>query len=126
MTKEQYIKLIKDGHFEPLWFDLLNASGYVGILPNGSIVDRRYFEQALPISENRMFSIAKPKPINEDTFTLKCGTEEFVLKSFQSPRGLRVGAKRPHNIIINCNKEMDVMEFDKLLAWLHDIKAAMR
>ena len=40
-----------------------NKSGYVGILSNGNIVDRREHPEAMPIQENRMFGIIKPKTI---------------------------------------------------------------
>lgn len=43
----------------------LNKSGYAGILPNGNIVDRRKFPEAIPIQENPLFNVAKPKDINE-------------------------------------------------------------
>lgn len=67
MTKEIYEKLRKEGEYEALWLDLLNASGFAGILRNGNIVDRRYYPEANPISENRMFGIAKPKELQEKT-----------------------------------------------------------
>lgn len=41
----------------------LNATGYAGILPNGNIVDRREHHEALPIHENPMFGIVKPKDL---------------------------------------------------------------
>ena len=64
MTKEQYEKLRDSGHFEPLWFDLLNASGFAGCLPNGGIVDRRYYPEAIPAQKNSLFGVANPKEIN--------------------------------------------------------------
>ena len=41
----------------------LNKSGYAGIMPNGNIVDRRKHPEAMPIPENPMFHLAKPKKL---------------------------------------------------------------
>ena len=41
----------------------LNKTGYAGILPNGNIVDRKKFPNAIPVQENKMFGVAKPKDI---------------------------------------------------------------
>lgn len=46
------------------WIQGLNESGFAGILSNGNIVDRREFIEAVPIQENRMFGIVKPKKHN--------------------------------------------------------------
>lgn len=64
MTKEEYRTLFEKGKpevFYGLWVDLLNASGWAGMLPNGWIVDRRYYPEATPIQENKLMGIAKPK-----------------------------------------------------------------
>ena len=42
----------------------LNKTGYAGVLPNGNIVDRREYPEAVPVQENKMFNVAKPKPVN--------------------------------------------------------------
>lgn len=39
----------------------LNQSGYAGMLPNGNIVDRRVFPEAIPIQANPLFNVTKPK-----------------------------------------------------------------
>lgn len=41
----------------------INKSGYAGILPNGNIVDRRKFPKAIPVQENPLFNVSKPKKI---------------------------------------------------------------
>ncbi len=41
----------------------LNKSGYAGMLPNGNIVDRREHPTAIPIQENKMFGVVKPKDL---------------------------------------------------------------
>ena len=41
----------------------LNKTGYAGILPNGNIVDRRKHPTAIPIQENKMFGVVKPKEL---------------------------------------------------------------
>jgi hypothetical protein len=61
MTKEQYQNLIEDGDFEPIWMELLNASGWAGILSNGNLVDRRYFPEAIPVQKNSIFGVENPK-----------------------------------------------------------------
>lgn len=63
MKTEVYKNLLQGKQFEILWFDLLNASGFAGCMPNGNIVDRRYFPEATPIRENKLFGIEKPKRI---------------------------------------------------------------
>lgn len=75
MKKEQYIKLWEsqeDNHkvYQALWFDLLNASGWAGVLPNGNIVDRRYFPEATPVQENSLFGVNKPKEVEPDSWEL--------------------------------------------------------
>lgn len=67
MTNEEYRILFESGGrevFYAFWVDLLNASGWAGMLPNGWIVDRRYYPEAIPIQENKMMGIAKPKEVN--------------------------------------------------------------
>lgn len=75
MKKEQYIKLWESQEDNPkvyqvLWFDLLNASGWAGVLPNGNIVDRRYFPEATSVQENSLFGVNKPKKIEPDSWEL--------------------------------------------------------
>jgi len=41
----------------------LNKSGFAGILSNGNIVDRREHPEAIPIQENPMFGVVKPKDL---------------------------------------------------------------
>jgi len=41
----------------------LNKTGYAGILPNGNIVDRRDYPEAIPVQENKMFGVVKPKDL---------------------------------------------------------------
>ena len=54
--------------YQALWLDLLNASGWAGVLPNGNLVDRRYFPEATPVQENSMFGINKPKEVASDDY----------------------------------------------------------
>lgn len=44
----------------------INQSGYAGCDRNGQIVDRREFPNAVPIQENRLLSIPKPKKLPTD------------------------------------------------------------
>jgi len=43
--------------------DEINDSGYAGINPNGGIVDRREFPNAIPIQENKLLGIPKSKKL---------------------------------------------------------------
>ena len=61
MNLEDYKKLEKLKAYEALWLELLNASGFAGVLPNGKIVDRRYFPEATPVEKNSIFGTSKPK-----------------------------------------------------------------
>ena len=65
MKLEQYEKLREEKQFEPLWLDLLNASGYAGVLPSGGLVDRRYYPDAIPVQKNSIFGVAEPKEVNQ-------------------------------------------------------------
>lgn len=68
MDNDQYKRIFESGNLsrhEILWLELLNASGWAGCLPNGWIVDRRYYPNATPIAENKMMGIAKPRPLPE-------------------------------------------------------------
>lgn len=62
MTKEQYEMLRQKGGYDAMYIDLLNASGFAGVLPNGNIVDRRYHPDAIPIQKNSVFGVADPIP----------------------------------------------------------------
>ena len=58
ITKEERLK-------ELLKIVELNKTGYAGVLPNGNIVDRREFPNAIPVQENPMFGVVKPKDSNQ-------------------------------------------------------------
>ena len=45
------------------WIQGLNASGYAGITKEGTIVDRREFNDAIPIQKNSVFGIIEPKEL---------------------------------------------------------------
>lgn len=52
----------------------INDSGYAGILSTGEIVDRRKHPKAIPIQENKMFGIPKPKDLEEESPWIICST----------------------------------------------------
>lgn len=66
MKKQDYEQLIEKKQFEPLWLDLLNASGYAGVLPNGGLVDRRYYPEAVPVQANSIFGLNEPKELENE------------------------------------------------------------
>tara|TARA_R110000772_G_C13310328_1_gene440505 strand:- start:35960 stop:36427 length:468 start_codon:yes stop_codon:yes gene_type:complete len=43
--------------------DSVKEQGYSGVLPNGNIVDRRIFPNAIPMQKNSMFNIPKPEKL---------------------------------------------------------------
>ena len=56
MTKEQAEEKAK-------WLRELGGSGFAGMLPNGMLVDRRDHPLAIPVQENKLFGVVKPKPL---------------------------------------------------------------
>lgn len=65
MDEEVKKKLRDAGREDLIEIHELNASGFAGVLPNGNIVDRRKFPNAVPIQKNDLFGVAEPKPIFE-------------------------------------------------------------
>ena len=63
MKNEDYKKLEEKKAYEALWFELLNASGYAGVMPDGRIVDRRYYPESTLIQKNSKFGVSEPKDI---------------------------------------------------------------
>lgn len=45
----------------------ISQDGYAGMLPNGNIVDRREFPNAIPVQKNSLFGIPTPKKLNIET-----------------------------------------------------------
>lgn len=62
MTDEQRLKAIR-ASLE------LTASGYAGVDRMGNKVDRREFPDAVPMQENSLLNIPKPKPVNNGNNT---------------------------------------------------------
>ncbi|HEX8747414.1 MAG TPA: hypothetical protein VF717_09445 [Pyrinomonadaceae bacterium] len=60
----------------PELFDLIK-SGYAGTLPNGNIVDRREFPEAVPVAKNSLFGAPEPLPI-------KCSPEDCKHLNFMA------------------------------------------
>ena len=54
------------------WIQGLNASGYAGITSKGTIVDRREFNDAIPIQKNSMLGVVEPKPLSEEEEEVEC------------------------------------------------------
>lgn len=65
MTDETKQKLIDAGRSDLVEVYEINQSGYAGILPNGNIVDRRKFPNAIPVQENPLFGVTKQKEIEK-------------------------------------------------------------
>lgn len=67
MTEEFKQKLIKAGRKGLVEIFEINQSGYAGCDRNGNIVDRRKFPKAVPIQENRLLGIPKPKKLDDES-----------------------------------------------------------
>lgn len=56
--------------------------GYGGILPSGTIVDRREHPEALPIPKNSLMGIPDPQPVDDQNINLLpcpfCGSEAEI------------------------------------------------
>ena len=61
MDKATKRKLKEAGREDLIEIFEINKSGYAGILSNGNIVDRRKYPKAIPVQENRLLGIPKPK-----------------------------------------------------------------
>ena len=66
MTEEIKQKLINAGRKDFIEVHEINLSGYAGINPNGNIVDRRKFPNAVPVQKNDMLNIPEPKKLDND------------------------------------------------------------
>ncbi|HJV19303.1 MAG TPA: hypothetical protein VJ499_04915 [Flavisolibacter sp.] len=67
MTEEQKNKLIAAGRKDLIEIHEINQSGYAGCLPNGNIVDRRKYPNAVPIQKNSLLGIPEPKKLDNET-----------------------------------------------------------
>ena len=67
MSKEEKIYYLQDQTRENMgeWIKGLNATGYAGCCSNGFIVDRRQFPDAIPVQENSLFGVVKPKKVTK-------------------------------------------------------------
>lgn len=63
MTEETKNKLRAAGREDLIKGFEIMVSGYAGVLPNGEIVDRREYPNAVPIQENKLFNTPPPKPL---------------------------------------------------------------
>lgn len=63
MTEEIKQKLRDAGREDLIEIHEINASGYAGCMPDGRIVDRRKYPQAIPIERNSLFGVVAPKKL---------------------------------------------------------------
>lgn len=63
MTEETKQKLRDAGREDLIEAYEINQSGYAGLLPSGKIVDRRKYPEAIPVQENKILGIPKPKEL---------------------------------------------------------------
>ena len=66
MDKETKQKLRDAGREDLIEIFKINKSGYAGVLSNGNIVDRRKHPEAIPVQENKLLEIPKPKKIKSE------------------------------------------------------------
>jgi hypothetical protein len=74
MNEEIKQKLREAGREDLIKIHEINQSGYAGCMPNGNIVDRREFPEAIPIQKNSIFGIPEPKKLF-DLNCIVCGKE---------------------------------------------------
>lgn len=104
MTLEQYEKLREKKQFEPLWLDLLNASGYAGVLPSGGLVDRRYYPDAIPVQKNSMFGVLGPREVNP------VKSERYFVQAWACDYGIwDADACKFIGSLIDTNREADLI-----------------
>lgn len=63
MSEETKKLLREKGREDLIEIMEINDSGYAGVMPSGEIVDRRIHPEAVPIQENKMMGIPKPKQL---------------------------------------------------------------
>jgi len=63
MDQETKDLLISQGRQDLVDIHEINQSGYAGCMPNGNIVDRRKFPEAIPVQRNSLFGIPSPKKL---------------------------------------------------------------
>lgn len=63
LTRESLEKLHQAKRYDLILIAYINESGYAGCLPNGNIVDRRFYPEAFPVQKNSMFGITEPKKL---------------------------------------------------------------
>lgn len=78
MKKEMREKLEANGRYDLIEIFEINKSGYAGILPNGNIVSRLQFPEAIPVQKNGLLSIPEPKKlkpeIKSEYVCIPCGS----------------------------------------------------
>jgi len=65
-------KLIDAGRKDLVDVYEINQSGFAGIDRDGNIVDRRKIPTAVPVQENKMMGIPKPKRLPKTPFKITC------------------------------------------------------
>lgn len=63
MTEELKQKLREAGREDLIRIQEINQSGYAGVLPNGNIVDRREYPNAVPVQKSTPLGIPEPKKL---------------------------------------------------------------
>lgn len=88
LTREGIIKLQEKGRYDLILIAYINLSGFAGLLSTGEIVDRRFFPEAHPISENALFKLPQPKIVVDERGDLASENDYELaknkLKEFQS------------------------------------------
>ncbi len=63
MTEEVRTKLKNSGRHDLIETFEIIQSGFAGTMPNGNIVERRKFPEAVPVQENQLLNAPKPLDI---------------------------------------------------------------
>jgi hypothetical protein len=89
LTKKLKEKMIADGYGAHVEILEINESGYAGILSNGNIVSRLQYPDAIPVPQNSLMGIPKPKRLKKDIHSELVCTECGIY--FLTPEQLEAG-----------------------------------
>ena len=122
LTKEMRENLIREGRGDLIETMDINDSGYAGILANGNIVSRLQYPSAIPIPENSMMGLPKPKRLKKDTHSdyvcLDCGTYFLTPKQLAGEGGAHTAHMGKCGV---CDKEESLFHI-RIYNWLRHYK----
>lgn len=133
LTKEQRRRLYIADRPDLIQIDIINQSGYAGILGgSGRIVDRRQFPNAIPVPENSIFGIPAPKSLDMTTTINYKDRKHHLLKVYpyivawgQSLGSFGYYIEMQVSKAIEDKAPEDAIYFDEHLGW-HTVSGSPR